>query len=287
MTAFTTLISVVELAARIDDVMLFDCSFDLGDTEAGRARFAEGHIPGAAYLHVDEDLSARPDGHNGRHPLPDRDAFAARLAAAGLGQGQQVVAYDASGGPYAARLWWMLHWLGHEAVAVLDGGIQAWRDAGLPLEEGAARARPRGNFKAAAAPGAATVSADDIMASLGDRSLLVIDARSAERFAGAPDPLDPVSGHIPGARNRFYRDNLTLEGLFKPAAQLAVEFDAVTGDVPLDRVVLQCGSGITAAHDLLAMAVAGRKGARLYPGSWSEWISDPNRPVERDEGKSA
>ena len=287
MTAFTTLISAGELAARIDDVMLFDCSFDLGDTEAGRAHFAEGHIPGAVYLHVDEDLSARPDGHNGRHPLPDRAAFAARLAEAGLRQGQQVVAYDASGGPYAARLWWMLNWLGHEAVAVLDGGIQAWTDAGLPLEQGAAKARPRGDFVSSATPGALTVSADDIMASLGDRSLLVIDARSAERFAGAPSPLDPVSGHIPGARNLCYRDNLTPEGLFRPAVELAADYDAVMGDVPLDRVVLQCGSGITAAHDLLAMAVAGRKGARLYPGSWSEWISDPARPVERDEGKPA
>ena len=285
--AFTTLISAAELAARIDDVMLFDCSFDLSDPEAGRARFAERHIPGAAYLHTDEDLSGAPDGHNGRHPLPDRGAFAARLARAGLRRAQQVVAYDASGGAFAARLWWMLGWLGHEAVAVLDGGLQAWTDAGLPLEQGAARERPQGDFGASATPGAPLVSADDIMASLGDRGLLVIDARSADRFAGAPSPLDPVSGHIPGARNRFYRDNLTPEGLFKPPAQLAAEFDAVTGDVPLERVVLQCGSGITAAHGLLAMAVAGRKGASLYPGSWSEWISDPARPVECDEGNAA
>ena len=213
--------------------------------------------------------------------MPDRDAFAARLAAVGLDAGRQVVAYDAIGGPYAARLWWMLRWLGHDAVAVLDGGLQAWTDAGGTLEQGDAASHFTGNFMTAE-PKAGTVSADDILATRGTDDLLVIDARTPERFRGDPNPLDPVAGHIPGARNRLWQDNL-VDGRFKPADQLAREFDAVIGDQPLDRVALQCGSGVTAAHDLLALEIAGRPGAKLYPGSWSEWISDPSRPISRGD----
>jgi thiosulfate/3-mercaptopyruvate sulfurtransferase len=281
--AYTTLIDVDALAALGDAIALFDCSFDLADTAAGGRRFAERHIPGAAYLHLDEDLSGRPTGTNGRHPLPIADVLARRLAAAGVRRGQQIVAYDDAGGPYAARLWWMAKWLGHEEVAVLDGGVQAWQAAGLPLVSGEAAPREAGDFAAGAMPGRAIVGADDILRSLDDHSLLVIDARTAARFRGEPDPLDPVAGHIPGARNRFYRDNLTAGGRFKPCEALASEFADVIGDTPLDRVALQCGSGVTAAHDLLAMEHAGLIGARLYPGSWSEWTSDPVRPIEQGE----
>lgn len=279
---YDTLIDAAGLSTLLADeaVSLFDCSFDLADPGAGRAAFLAGHIPGAAYLDLDGDLSATPDGRNGRHPLPDRDAFAARMAQAGLDGGRQAVAYDRNGGHYAARLWWMLRWAGHRAVAVLDGGLQAWCDAGDALEEGEAPAPARGTFKSAPSL-ARTVSADDILAGLGTASLLVVDARDADRFAGKPNPLDPVAGHIPGARNRFFRDNLAADGRFKPAADLARDFDAVIGDAPLASVALQCGSGVTAAHNLLAMEVAGRPGAALYPGSWSEWISDPARPIER------
>ncbi|UAK25179.1 sulfurtransferase [Sphingomonas nostoxanthinifaciens] len=281
---FTTLIDPAALDRLIADgtVALFDCRFDLADPAAGRARYDAGRIPGAAYLHLDDDLSGLPTGANGRHPLPDPHAFAARLAAAGVQAGQQIVAYDDAGGAFAARLWWLAKWIGHEAVAVLDGGLQAWAQASLSLEQGLPAARAPGDFAVGAMPGRGIAGADDILRSLSGNALLVIDARTPERFAGQPNALDPVAGHIPGARNRFYRDNLTAEGRFRPAETLAADYAALIGDRPLDQVVLQCGSGVTAAHDLLAMEHAGLAGARLYPGSWSEWIADPARPVARD-----
>ena len=279
---FTTLIDAASLAALITvgTATLFDCRFDLADPTSGRAGYRAGHIPGAHYLHLDEDLSAVPDGTNGRHPLPDRTAFAAHLAAVGVARGRQVVAYDTSGGPYAARLWWMMRWLGHAEVAVLDGGLQAWTEAGHALDVGDPGPAVPGDL-IAAPPLVGTVSASDIFATRDSGDLLVIDARAPDRFRGEPNPLDPVAGHIPGARSRFYRDNLSPNGRFKPAADLAREWDAVLDDTPPATVALQCGSGVTAAHDLLALEIAGRPGARLYPGSWSEWISDPSRPVAR------
>lgn len=280
---FTTLISVPALDQALAggaDMLLVDCGYDLADTDKGRRDYREGHLPGARYLHLGEDLSGAMTGANGRHPLPDREAFAARMRALGLRQGQQVVAYDGVGNFYAARLWWMLRWIGHDAVAVLDGGKAAWVEAGLPLEAGEVAQGPAGDFTAGPSLVAQPATADEILADIGGGRFQVLDARDGARFAGGPDALDPVSGHIPGARNRFFRDNLASDGRFRPAGELAAEFSALLQGKP---AVLQCGSGVTACHNALAMEIAGLSGARLYPGSWSEWISDPARPVATGE----
>jgi thiosulfate/3-mercaptopyruvate sulfurtransferase len=277
---FTTLIDPAQLADLIDrkGVRLFDCGFDLADPDAGRAAYLETHLPGARYLSLDRDLSSAPSGSNGRHPLPDPAVFAECMRRNGLHQGEQVVAYDASDGIFAARLWWMLRWLGHDAVAVLDGSRQAWVQSGGTMETGEAPALPSGDFTAT--PRANWIAtADDILANIPTQAFTIIDARSAARFRGESNPMDPVSGHIPGARNRFYGDNLDASHRFKPAATLAAEFDAILGDRSARDLILQCGSGVTACHNALALEVMGRSSARLYPGSWSEWISDPQRPI--------
>ncbi|MDE8651584.1 sulfurtransferase [Novosphingobium album (ex Liu et al. 2023)] len=280
--AWTTIIPATALHDLIGQgapVLVLDCEFDLGDPARGRSVYRAGHIPGARYVHLDDDMSARPDGSNGRHPLPDPAALAARLRALGLHRGQQVVAYDGNGGFYAARLWWMLRWLGHEAVAVLDGGRQAWLAEGFVLESDDPAPVAEGDFTIAPALVGGVVSADEVLANIARGDLLVVDARDPARFAGAPHPLDTVSGHIPGARNRFLRDNFDATGKFKLPAELAREFAMVLGETPPDKAVMQCGSGVTACANALAMEIAGLKGAKLYPGSWSEWTSDPARPV--------
>ncbi|MCY1057620.1 sulfurtransferase [Nannocystis sp. SCPEA4] len=280
-THHTTLISADELAellaAAPASVALFDCRFDLADTGAGEAAYAAGHIPGAQYLHLDRDLSGRKTGANGRHPLPSRDALAATLADRGLRQGQQVVAYDAQGGPYAARLWWLLRWLGHDAIAVLDGGLQAWQAAGQPLTSDTPQPA-RGDFRVSA-PLESTVDAQAVLANLTARTRTVIDARAPDRYRGENETLDPVGGHIPGALNRFFKDNLTADGRFKTGHELREQFAALLAGTEPDRVILQCGSGVTACHNALAMEIAGLHGASLYPGSWSEWSADPARPI--------
>ncbi|RVT92754.1 sulfurtransferase [Sphingomonas crocodyli] len=268
---------LIEADAITPDMLIVDCSFDLGDPGAGRRAFAQGHIPGAHYLHLDADLSGPPSGTNGRHPLPDPEVFAATMRGIGLHNGQQVMAYDAQGGPYAARLWWLLRWAGHDKVAVLNGGLQAWTG---PLESGTGDAAP-GDF-VAKGPALATVDADTVLANIAAPKFLVVDARTPERWRGEANPLDPVAGHIPGSANRFFKDNLLPDGRFKPAEQLAAEWGAVLGDAAPADSVMQCGSGVTACHNLLAMEVADLGGARLYPGSWSEWIADPERPVARE-----
>jgi thiosulfate/3-mercaptopyruvate sulfurtransferase len=280
---FRTLIDPEALAALAgeDRLALFDCRFVLTDPAAGRAAFEAGHVPGAAYLDLERDLSAPASAEGGRHPLPDRAGFAARLRALGVRSGDQVVVYDDVGGSLAARAWWMLRWLGHEAVALLDGGLKAWTDSGRALEAGPGGSRPAGDI-AADDTLVATVDTAEIVAALGSDSLLLIDARTAARFAGEPHPLDSASGHIPGARNRFHGDNLAGDGRFKSPALLRAEFEAVLGGVSPDHVALQCGSGVTACHDLLALEVAGLPGARLYPGSWSAWTADSARPVVSD-----
>lgn len=276
-----TLIDAVALAQRLaaGDVILFDCRFDLADPDGGVRAFERGHVPGAAYLDLERDLAVAATAEGGRHPLPGREAFAARLRALGVRSGDQIILYDDAGGALAAaRAWWMLRWIGHEAVALLDGGLRAWIASGGALETGAARPRPAGDI-APVAPLGTIVGTDDILASLDSGGLVVIDARTAARFAGAPHPLDAASGHIPGARNRFFGDNLAEDGRFKPAAALRAEYDVILDGVAPGEIVLQCGSGVTACHDLLAMEVAGLAGGRLYPGSWSAWTSDPARPV--------
>jgi thiosulfate/3-mercaptopyruvate sulfurtransferase len=277
---YTTLVSVIELAAHLDDSdwIVFDCRHDLGDTEMGRRAYAQSHIHGARFLHLDEDLSGPKTGRNGRHPLPAPETFCRRLAALGMTHDKQAVAYDDAGGLYAARLWWMLRWVGHTQVAVLDGGWEAWLEAGLPVSTEAPSITP-GAFSGIAQDD--TVDARYLLDPLAHPQQRVVDARSPERFRGENETLDPVGGHIPGALNRFFKNNLAADGRFKPKHALRHEFSVLLGAVPPARVVHQCGSGVTACHNLLAMEIAGLSGSKLYPGSWSEWCSEPQRPVAR------
>jgi thiosulfate/3-mercaptopyruvate sulfurtransferase len=283
--AHTTLITAPELLALADGpatLVLLDCGFDLADPAAGERAHAAGHLPGALYVHLDRDLSGPKTGHNGRHPLPPREALAARAGAWGVAPGVQVVAYDAQGGPYAARAWWLLRWLGHAEAAVLDGGPAAWTAAGGAMSTAPAAQRAVAPYPALA-PAMPTLDADALLARLPEVAaggLRLFDARAAERYRGDVEPLDPVAGHIPGATLRFFKDNLGPDGRFKPAAQLRAEFEAL-GGANSSAVVHQCGSGVTACHNLLAMAHAGLGTSVLYPGSWSEWCSDPARPVAR------
>ncbi len=279
----TTLMSADELrrllAAGGANLIVIDCGFDLADTGAGERAWREAHLPGSFYLHLDRDLSGAKTGRNGRHPLPERAAFAATLGRLGIAPATQVVALDRQGGPYAARLWWLLRWMGHEAAAVLDGGLDAWRAAGGAVD--AAVPAPQATTPyPERAPLAATIGADALLAQLG--RLRLVDARAGERFRGEVEPLDAAAGHIPGALNRFFKDNLAADGRFKSAAALRGEFEALLGResaAQAAQTVHQCGSGVTACHNLLAMEHVGLAGSRLYPGSWSEWASDPARPI--------
>jgi thiosulfate/3-mercaptopyruvate sulfurtransferase len=284
-TTFTTLISADDLRAALAagrEIVLVDTRFDLADVNAGEASWRAGHLPGALYLHLDRDLcgpKVGPDGaFRGRHPLPARADFAATLGRCGITPATQVVALDAQGGVYAARLWWMLRWMGHEAVAVLDGGVGAWSASGGALVTDAPQPRAAPPYPERSSR-TSTIAADALAAELGRVPLL--DARAAERFRGDVEPLDTAAGHIPGALNRFFKDNLGADGRFKPAAQLRADFDALLGMYDARTAVHQCGSGVTACHNLLAMEHAGLTGSRLYPGSWSEWSSDPARPIAR------
>lgn len=274
-----TLISASELMAQLrgsQPPVLLDCSFDLADPGAGRRAWSEAHLPGAAYLHLDEDLSGRQHDAGGRflgrHPLPDRATLAALLGTLGIGASTPVVAYDAQGGPYAARAWWLLGWMGHDDVAVLDGGLAAWRAAGGALTAEAPRppAKPPYPSHALALP---TLDAAAVRAGLG--RLCLVDARAGERFRGEVEPLDRAAGHIPGARNRCFKDNLGPDGRFKSAEALRQEWSAYESG---GNIVHYCGSGVTACHNLLAVAHAGLGEGSLYPGSWSEWSADPARP---------
>lgn len=278
---YTTLISAAELSKHLKNTnwVILDCRHDLLNPEAGRSAYGAGHIPGTQFVHLDDDLSDKSAGPNGefrgRHPLPERNAFVETLRRLGINHGSQVIAYDAQGGMFAARLWWMLRWVGHEAAAVLDGGFQAWQEERLPISTEPA-SRPRGNVEPHASL-VTTVSAGDIAANIGQPARVIIDARAPDRFRGENETLDPIGGHIPGAKNRFFKDNLQPDGRFKTPEQLRAEFNPLI-DTP-EASIMQCGSGVTACHNLLAMEVAGLRGAALYPGSWSEWCSNPSRPV--------
>ncbi len=283
-SAVSTVVAAAGLAAlRQDagiDLVVLDASFDLADAGAGERRFAEAHVAGALYVHLDRDLCTARTGTNGRHPLPAHGDFARTVGALGIGPETRVVVYDAQGSAYAARLWWMLKWLGHEHVAVLDGGLSAWRDSGGAVAVDAAVTAPVPRPPYPERPSLfATIDAGGVERR--DAGTLVLDARSAERFGGEVEPIDPVAGHIPGALNRFHRSNLDSAGLFKPAEAMRAEFEArLAGRAPRS-VIHSCGSGVTACHNLLAMEHAGLSGSVLYPGSWSEWASDPARPVAR------
>ncbi len=271
-----TLISAAELMTQLKSAhppRLLDCSFDLADTAAGRRAWQAAHLPGAHYVHLDDDLSGAKRDGNGRHPLPERAALAARLGALGITATTPVVAYDAQGGPYAARAWWLLGWLGIEDVAVLDGGVAAWRAAGGALLTDASPLPTAPTPYPLHAPALPTHDAAAVRAGLGRLNL--IDARAAERFRGDVEPLDRAPGHIPGARNRFFKDNLAADGCFKSAAALHDEWQPLLAAGDASHY---CGSGVTACHNLLAVAHAGLGIGTLYPGSWSEWSSDPTRP---------
>ena len=283
---YTTLISCAQLHTLLDGgapLAVFDCSFELGAPERGEQLYREGHLPGALYAHLDRDLSA-PEGaaraSGGRHPLPTREAFAAWLAGVGLAQDMQVVVYDRNASSQCARLWWMLKWVGHDAVALLDGGLQAWQAAGGALASGDEPARTPTPWPLRA-PLRRLVDAAHVLAHLGDGAQTVVDARAPARFRGEVEPLDPVAGHIPGALNRPFSDNIALDGRFKPAALLRAEFDALLAGRDAAGVVHQCGSGVTALPNLLAMEIAGYAPSTLFAGSWSEWCADAGRPVAR------
>jgi thiosulfate/3-mercaptopyruvate sulfurtransferase len=274
-----TILSVEELLARLDDPnwVVVDVRYDLSDPDAGRRAYLDGHVPGAQYADLGRDLSAPPRVDRGRHPLPGVEAMAATFGMLGIGPGVQVVVYDARNGMYAARLWWMLRYLGHDSVAVLDGGLDAWRRAGFALESGEVRRSPR-RFVPKVRPDWIAGTAE-VEASRTNPDRLVVDSRSADRYRGENETIDPVAGHIPGARNHFFGDNVESDGRFREPADLARSFAALLGERDPRDAIFYCGSGVTACQNLLALEIAGMSGARLYPGSWSEWIGDRSRPV--------
>ena len=281
--SFSTLVSCATLAEHLNDPdwRIFDCRHQLADLGYGQQAYAAGHLPGAFFLHLDRDLSSPMSGNNGRHPLPDPALLTHELGLAGVTEQTQVVVYDDAGGMVAARLWWMLRWLGHARVALLDGGLPRWVAEGWPLSCSAPHSPPAVFSIDGAAQHGALVSADEIQASIGASTLCLIDARAPDRFHGENETLDPIGGHIPGARNRFFRDNLDVDGFFRSPAELRGAFSALLAGAPPSQAAVYCGSGVSACHNLLAMEIAGLSGARLYAGSWSEWCSDRGRPVAR------
>ena len=274
------LISTAALAERLTDpaIAVADCRFDLGDPAAGAAAWRAGHIPGAIHADLERDLAVAITPETGRHPLPALDAFAATLSRLGIGNGTQVVCYDAGNGAYASRLWWMLRHAGHDAVQVLDGGFAAWVAEGRPVATDAAP-RPAARFVAKPRP-EMVLDVSQVIAALG-RGELLVDVRAAERFRGEVEPLDAVAGHVPGAVNLPFLQNLGADGRFRPPSEIADLWRARTGASASRVPICMCGSGVTACQGLLALAIAGIDGGRLYAGSWSEWIRDPARPVAR------
>lgn len=279
-TSYHTIISPSALANSLQtkDWAIVDCRFDLAQPGWGEEDYQKGHIPGAVYAHLDRDLSSPVTPQTGRHPLPEIDVFSKRLGMWGISNQTQVVVYDTTGGAYAGRLWWMLRLLGHRRVAVLDGGYQRWIKEGFPTAKGN-ETRPNEKFEPLP-DWNMVIDTEGVEKILRDAGFLIIDARAPERFRGEKEPIDPVAGHIPGAVNRFHGANLDSDGKFLPAEELHKEFSLLLGKTPGERTVVYCGSGVTSCHHLLAMEIAGITGARLYAGSWSEWIRDPNRPVK-------
>lgn len=288
-TPFTTLISAAQLKSLLDSqapCMVFDCSCDLMQPETGPAQYQEAHIPGAVYAHLDNALSSKGErritraASGGRHPLPSREVFAAWLGRVGFTNGMQAVVYDRQGANYCGRLWWMLKWLGHENVAVLDGGFQAWQAIGGAVASGDEAPRPAASFELGE-PLVQLVDVDTVASRLGQPEQQIVDARGAARFRGEVEPIDPVAGHIPGALNRPFNLNLGLDGHFKDATTLRTEFTALLGARDPATVVHHCGSGVSAVPNILAMEIAGLGRTALFAGSWSEWCSDANRPVAK------
>ncbi|MFU8789844.1 MAG: sulfurtransferase [Methylobacter sp.] len=276
---YTTLISAATLEQHLGDWIIIDCRFSLADTTAGAAAYRHGHIPNARYAHLDKDLSSAITDFTGRHPLPDFTLLAKKLGSWGITNTSQVVIYDDAGGAFAGRLWWLLRCLGHDQVALLDGGIKHWQKLELPVTTTlpavkAAVFRPYLNE-------AAWLSAVQVQNGLARKALCLLDARTPERYRGEQEPIDPVAGHIPGALNRAFQLNLDSNGLFSPAEELRGQFKRLISTNAPEHVVHYCGSGVTACHNLLAMEYAGLTGSKLYAGSWSEWIRNKNRAVAK------
>jgi thiosulfate/3-mercaptopyruvate sulfurtransferase len=279
--AFTTLISTAALASHLTDpaFAIVDCRYKLDDATWGEREHAASHLPGAVYADLGHDLAGPRNGTNGRHPLPDPHVLAQTFGRLGIASGVQVVAYDQDNGMYASRLWWLLRWLGHDAAAVLDGGFKKWTAEGRPTADGVGHREPRpftGEPRADMA-----VDVEHVAELVDTREWRLIDARAPERYRGEVEPIDKTAGHIPGAANHFFQRNLDEHGLFRTPEELRAQMKESLGDTPAEQVVCYCGSGVTACHNLLALEHAGLKGARLYAGSWSEWSSDPSRPVEK------
>jgi thiosulfate/3-mercaptopyruvate sulfurtransferase len=279
---YDTLIQPAELAALggDPDLVVIDCRHDLARPDWGAQAYAEAHVPGALFAHLDRDLSGPVTPQSGRHPLPTFESLARTASAWGIDARVQVVAYDQGPGAYAARLWWLLRWAGHERVAVLDGGLAAWRAAGLPLTSEVRPRAPRSFVPRPSLERALTTA--EVEAELSRGAIRLVDARGADRFAGQNETIDPVAGHVPGAVNHPFATNLDAQSRFLPAGELAHRWRATASGAAGESLVAMCGSGVTACHNLLAMRIAGVHGARLYAGSWSEWIRDPARAVARD-----
>lgn len=279
---FDTLVETEVLAAHLQDPhwVLFDCRHQLSDPEAGWKRYLETHIPGACYLHLERDLSSPVTPDTGRHPLPDARRLVERLAECGVNEATQIVAYDDAGGAIAARLWWLARWLGHRPVAVLNGGWQWWIKEQRAVTADIPAPAP-GNFHGRPNDGMWASTTEILELARGRKRELLVDARAADRYRGANESIDPVAGHVPGAINLPYAENIAADGRFKDATSLRRRFEQALGTMSAERSIGMCGSGVTACHNLLAMEVAGLHGARLYAGSWSEWIRDPSRPVAR------
>jgi thiosulfate/3-mercaptopyruvate sulfurtransferase len=277
----TTLITPEALKAHLGNPnwLVLDCRFDLANPSWGEEQYLAGHVPGAVYAHLDRDMSGPKTGMNGRHPLPSHEEMIRRFGTMGVGADTQVVVYDADSGMHASRLWWMLRYMGHDAVALVDGGWARWTREGGAVEPGRVVPEPK-PFKGF--PRAEwRLTADEVLRGLGAQDRLLVDARSNERFHGQGETLDPVAGHIPGAASAFFQNNLNPDKTFKSAAELRAHWSATLGGHEPTEVVCYCGSGVTACHNLLALEIAGLGGARIFPGSWSEWCADPSRPVER------
>ncbi|MDO8681028.1 MAG: sulfurtransferase [Acidobacteriota bacterium] len=280
-----TLVSPSVVAQHLNDPswVVIDCRFDLADPGKGEELYRQAHIPGARYAHLDRHLSGAKTGTNGRHPIPPSDEIIRTFSEFGIGPHMQVIAYDADSGMYAGRLWWMLRWMGHDGVAVLDGGLARWQRDGHPVRGGLETSTPA-TFRGAPRPGW-RLTADDVAAGLDNRARLLVDARSNERYRGMNETLDKVAGHIPGAVNYFFQQNLADDKTFKSPEALRAQWEPVLKGHDAKDVVVYCGSGVTACHNLLALEHAGIHGAKIFPGSWSEWSSDPSRPVETENNE--